>query len=228
MGTARVGATRHGGTTAAAGRRRSVGKQQRVQTPVRRHSSGGKTKGATDITSDMKVRMAMRFMQLKLERGQRLKEGTPNVDRVAKEFEPELGRVLDGSTIRKIVNQTKEAKHHRRSFDKGRRPRPREELITMIKEHLERDDMLTYRELRGNLNADGVEISVRDEGQEWVVHSIYKTKYTDEHDSELEDNFVYYYNANDWDSADGEFPEEDEGLLECSVMSEFEAFAQWI
>ena len=68
----------------------------------------------------------------------------------------------------------------------------------------------------------------RDEGQEWVVHSIYKTKYTDEHDSELEDNFVYYYNANDWDSADGEFPEEDEGLLECSVMSEFEAFAQWI
>ena len=169
----------------------------------------------------------MRFMQLKLERGQRLKEGTPNVDRVAKEFEPELGRVLDGSTIRKIVNQTKEAKHHRRSFDKGRRPRPREELITMIKEHLERDDMLTYRELRGNLNADGVEISV------YTVFGVCKdemgvTDYTDEHDSELEDNFVYYYNANDWDSADGEFPEEDEGLLECSVMSEFEAFAQWI
>ena len=225
MGTARVGATRHGGTTAAAGRRRSVGKQQRVQTPVRRHSSGGKTKGATDITSEMKVRMAMRFMQLKLERGQRLKEGTPNVDRVAKEFEPELGRVLDGSTIRKIVNQTKEAKHHRRSFDKGRRPRPREELITMIKEHLERDDMLTYRELRGNLNADGVEISV------YTVFGVCKDEMgvTDYADTSMSP--VTPENAQvrmDWDSADGEFPEEDEGLLECSVMSEFEAFAQWI
>ena len=94
----------------------------------------------------------------------------------------------------------------------------------MIKEHLERDDMLTYRELRGNLNADGVEISV------YTVFGVCKDEMgvTDEHDSELEDNFVYYYNANDWDSADGEFPEEDEGLLECSVMSEFEAFAQWI